>query len=90
MARKQRYIPPSPSPTLVFITCRTIQGRYLLRPGPDLNDLFLGILGHVQHRYQMRICGLCVLSSHFHLLLLVDDARQLSRFMCWATIRTAG
>ena len=81
MARKQRYIPPSPSPTLVFVTCRTLQGRYLFRPGPELNDLFLGILGRVQHRYQMRICGLCVLSSHFHLLLVVEDAQQLSRFM---------
>src|SRR4029078_2145557 len=81
MARKQRYIPPSPKPTLVFVTCRTIQGRYLFRPGPDLNDRFLGILGRVQRRYQMLICGFCVLSSHFHLLLLVEDAHQLARFM---------
>ena len=36
MARKQRYLPPSPSPTLVFVTCRTLQGRYLFRPGPQL------------------------------------------------------
>lgn len=81
MARKLRFINPSPQPTLVFVTCRTIQGRYLFRPGPDFNDRFLGILGRVQKRYQMLICGICVLSSHFHLLLLVDDARQLSRFM---------
>ena len=81
MARKQRYIPPPPSPTLVFITCRTIQGRYLFRPGPQFNDLFLGILGRVQRRYQMRLCGVCVLSSHFHLLLVAKDAQQLSQFM---------
>jgi putative transposase len=81
MARKQRYIPPSPKPTLVFVTCRTIQGRYLFRPGPDFNDRFLGILGCVQRRYQMLICGFCVLSSHFHFLLLVEDAHQLARFM---------
>jgi REP element-mobilizing transposase RayT len=81
MARKQRYVPPSPSPTLVFVTCRTIQGRYLFRPSPQLNDLFLGILGRVQRRYQLKLCGVCVLSSHFHLLLIVEDAQQLSRFM---------
>ncbi len=81
MARKLRFINSSLSPTLVFVTCRTLQGRYLFRPGPELNDSFLGILGRVQKRYQMLICGLCVLSSHFHLLLLVEDARQLAGFM---------
>ena len=74
-----RFIPPSP--TLVFVTCRTIQGRDLFRPGPQINDIFLGILGRAQRRHGMRICGVCVMSSHFHLLLEVEDARQLSRFM---------
>ena len=81
MARKLRFINPSPSPTLVFVTCRTIQGRYLFRPSPDFNDRFLGILGRVQRRYQMRLCAVCVLSNHLHLLLIVEDALQLSRFM---------
>ncbi|HEX4965175.1 MAG TPA: transposase [Thermoanaerobaculia bacterium] len=81
MARKLRYVNSSPSPTLVFVTCRTLQGRYLFRPGPELNDLFLGILGRVQRRYQMGLCALCVMSTHLHLLLIVEDARQLSRFM---------
>ncbi len=81
MARKLRYVNSSPSPTLVFVTCRTIQGRYLFRPGPELNDRFLGILGRVQRRYQMGLCGLCVMSTHFHMLLLVQDAGQLSQFM---------
>ena len=31
MGRKLRYIPDPP--TLVFITCRTVQGRFLFRPG---------------------------------------------------------
>ncbi|HEX9940638.1 MAG TPA: transposase [Thermoanaerobaculia bacterium] len=81
MARKLRFLPVSPSPTLVFVTCRTIQGRYLFRPGPQFNDVFLGILGREQRRYQVRICAVCALSSHFHLLLIIEDARQLSRFM---------
>ena len=78
---KTPFVPPSLSPTLVFVTCRTVQGRFLFRPGPEFNDLFLGILGRAQRRHDMRICGVCVMSSHFHLLLVVDDVRQLARFM---------
>ena len=81
MARKLRYIPPSPSPSLVFVTCRTLQGRYLFRPGLEFNDVFLGILGRAQRRHEIEISGVCVMSSHFHLLLVVNDTRQLARFM---------
>jgi REP element-mobilizing transposase RayT len=79
MARKLRYVPQSR--TLVSITNRTIQGRYLLRPGPTFNDLFLGILGRTQRRHEMAIAAVTVLSSHFHLLLIVDDAEEASSFM---------
>src|SRR5436853_11970 len=44
--RKLRYV-PKPK-TLVHITCRTIQGLYLFRPGPESNDVFLGVLGTAQ------------------------------------------
>ena len=43
MARKLRFIPHSR--TLIAITCRTVQGRFLLRPGHQINDIILGILG---------------------------------------------
>jgi REP element-mobilizing transposase RayT len=79
MARKLRYV-PQPR-TLVSITNRTIQGRYLLRPGPSFNDLFLGILGRAQRQHEMDIAAVSVLSSHFHLLLIVDDAQEVSGFM---------
>ena len=81
MARKLRYIPPSASPTLVFVTCRAVQGRYLFRPGPSFNEVFLGILGRVQQRYELQVCAVCVLSTHLHLLLLVEDAQQMSEAM---------
>ena len=35
----------------------------------------------MQRQYQVGLCGLCVMSTHLHLLLVVDDARQLSRVM---------
>src|SRR6185503_1082934 len=79
MAIKLRYV-PQPS-TLVSITNRTIQGRYLLRPGPSFNDLFLGILGRAQRHHEMAIAAVSVLSNHFHLLLIVDDAQEVAGFM---------
>ncbi len=79
MARKLRYV-PQPR-TLVSITNRTIQGRYLLRPGPSFNDLFLGILGRAQRQHEMDIAAVTVLSNHLHLLLIVDDAQEVSGFM---------
>jgi REP element-mobilizing transposase RayT len=79
MARKLRYVPQNR--TLVSVTNRTIQGRYLLRPGPSLNDIFLGVLGRTQRRHEMAIAAVSVLSNHFHLLLVVDDAQEVAGFM---------
>jgi REP element-mobilizing transposase RayT len=74
MARRLRYV-PKPQ-TLVHITCRTIQGRYLFRPDPQFNDLFLGALGKAQRDCDVKINSVSALSSHFHLLLTVDNAQQ--------------
>jgi putative transposase len=79
MGRKLRYVPQTR--TLVSITNRTIQGRYLLRPGPSFNDIFLGILGRTQRLHEMAIAAVSVLSNHMHLLLIVDDAQEVAGFM---------
>lgn len=79
MARKLRYV-PQPR-TLVSITNRTIQERYLLRPGPSFNDLFLGILGRAQRQHEMDIAAVSVLWNELHLLLIVDDAKEVAGFM---------
>ncbi|HEX6899413.1 MAG TPA: hypothetical protein VF789_06850 [Thermoanaerobaculia bacterium] len=79
MPRRLRYIPEGGS--LVEVTCRTLQGRYLFRPCPELNVIIRGLLGYAQGLHNVRICLVSVLSSHFHLLLDIDDARQLSKFM---------
>jgi len=79
MGRKLRYI-PEPQ-TLVFITCRAVQGRFLFRPGPALNDLVLGILGRCQRNYDLTLCAVTALSSHLHILAVVEDAHQISGFM---------
>jgi hypothetical protein len=79
MSRPLRFIPEGGA--LVEVTCRTLQSRFLLRPGRELDEIIAGVLGRAQRRYKMRICGYMFASSHYHLLLDVDDARQLSRFM---------
>jgi Transposase IS200 like. len=62
-------------------TCRTIQGRLLIRPSPLLNEIILGVLGRAQRRYPLEIVGYVFTSSHYHLLLRVDQAERLSDFM---------
>jgi REP element-mobilizing transposase RayT len=79
MARKLRYL-PEPR-TLVFITCRTVQGRFLLRPGPAINDIALGTLGRCQRNHDLTLCAVTALSTHFHLLAVIEDTRQIAGFM---------
>jgi REP element-mobilizing transposase RayT len=79
MSRPIRFVPEGGS--LVEITCRTDQGRYLLRPDPVIDDILLGVLGRAQRLYPVEICGFSFLSSHYHLLLWVPDARSMARFM---------
>ena len=79
MSRPIRFIPEEGA--LVEITCRTIQSRSLLRPGPAVDDILLGVLGRAQRLYPVEICGYSFLSSHYHLLLWVPDAERMVRFM---------
>ena len=79
MARTLRFIPEGGA--LVEVTCRTVQGRLLFRPSLELNEIIRGILGYAQGLHNVRICLVTVLSSHFHLLLDIDDAKQLCQFM---------
>jgi REP element-mobilizing transposase RayT len=79
MSRRLRFIPEGGS--LVEVTCRTVQGRHLLRPSLRVNEIIAGVLGRAQRLYDVRICAFVFVSSHYHLLLDVDNARQLSNFM---------
>jgi REP element-mobilizing transposase RayT len=78
MARSLRFVPPG---ALVEVTTRTVQARFLLRPGRDLNEIVLGILARAAERYDVKICAFIFLSNHAHLLLVPADAEQLARFM---------
>jgi putative transposase len=79
MPRRLRFIPPEGA--VVEVTTRTVQGRFLLRPGPMLNLIVLGVLGRAQRLYRIRLHDFVFMSNHYHLLLSVDSALQLARFM---------
>jgi REP element-mobilizing transposase RayT len=68
---------------LVEVTCRTIHGRPLLQPSPELNEILLGVLGRAQKRHPVGICAFSFLSTHYHLILVVKDVRQLADFMAF-------
>jgi hypothetical protein len=80
MGRRLRYLPPEGS-GLVEVTCRTVQGRYLLTPSTELNEIILGALGRAQELYPVGICAFAFTSNHFHLLLRVESTRQMALFM---------
>lgn len=78
MGRKLRYVPPN---TLVEVTSRTFQGRFLLRPSRELNEIILGILARAAANYDVAVCEFKYLSNHAHLLLVPATAEALSDFM---------
>ena len=80
MARPLRYLP---SKCLVEITGRAVQGRLLLRPSPRFNEVFIGVLGRAQRRFDMVICGVVCLSSHYHLIAAPESPAQLAGFMAY-------
>ena len=66
---------------IVEVMTRTLQGRYLLRPSPRVNDLILGIVGRAQALYDVEIYAFVFLSNHLHMLMRVLSVWHLSRFM---------
>ena len=66
---------------MVEVTTRTMQSRFLLRPGPEANSIIKGVIGRAQERYEMEICAVVAMSNHVQGLLLPKNSRQLSGFM---------
>ncbi len=87
MSRPLRFIPEGGA--LVEVTCRTLQSRFLLRPGRALDEIIVGVLGRAQRRYEVCFCGYMFASNHYHFLLDVDNARQLARFMGYVNSKIA-
>jgi len=68
MPRPLRFVPAG---SLVEVTTRTIQGRLLLRPSPEI---ILGVIGKAQGLYGMAIHAFVLVSTHAHFLLSPSSA----------------
>jgi len=79
VSRLLRFIPDEK--TFVEVTCRTFQSLLLFLPGQPLNEIIIGALARAKRRHGVRIVCFSFVSNHFHLLLEVDSALQLARFM---------
>jgi hypothetical protein len=86
MPRPIRFIPDK---SLVEVTTRTLQGRLLLKPSPELTDIILGIIGKAQERYAMTIHAFVFLSTHAHFLLSPSYPGQLALFMQFVNANVA-
>ncbi len=79
MSRCLRHVPEGGA--MMEITTRTIQGRFLLRPSKDLNEIVLGIVGRAQRYHKVELFGISVLSNHYHMLAWAKDSDQIANFM---------
>jgi putative transposase len=64
-----------------YAVCRRVQGRhFMLRPDARLTQLFTWLLATCAPAFGVEIHAVCVMSSHFHLVLSVDE-QKVSTFM---------
>ena len=68
-----------PNPGQLYeITTRTTDKQLLLRPGARVNEIILGVIGRAQQLNGARLHAFVFMSTHYHLLVSVDDAAQMS------------
>ena len=79
MGRRLRFIPEGGA--LVEITTRTVGARYLLKPSEELNESIVGVIARAQQAYAVPVHALVFMSNHYHMLVSVQDACQMARFM---------
>lgn len=78
MGRRLRFVPEG---HLVEITCRTVQGRFLLKPSAGFEEIFVGILARAAERYPVNVHAYVCMSNHYHLLVTPKSAQALAAFM---------
>ncbi len=78
MGYEPRDVPPN---SMVEITMRTVQGRMLLRPSPELDARILAVLGRALFLFPVLLHAFVYMSNHAHLLLTTLDGKQLASFL---------
>lgn len=66
---------------LVEVTCRTLQGRFLLKPGDGFDKIFVGIVARGARLYSVQVHAYACLSNHYHLLISPDGVEAQANFM---------
>lgn len=64
-----------------FVTARTTQGRFLLRPSPLVNELVGAILARAVRLYGVQLFDFVFTSNHFHMIVAAPSPRQFAGFM---------
>ena len=82
-----RFIPDHGS--LVDVTVRTFQARYLLCPSKKVNERIVGVLHRARQLYSVKIIAIQAMSNHYHLLLWVPDAEAMADFMAYVNSNVA-
>lgn len=65
---------------IYFVTVRCIQGRLLLRPSRETNDVLAGVLARAARLCSVELFGFVFASNHFHLVVRAPEG-NLPRFM---------
>lgn len=79
--------------TTYLVTRRCLGRRFLLRPEPALNDVFLYCLGVAANKHGVQVHAVCVMSNHYHLVMtdvrgaLPDFMRALNRSIAMSVKR---
>jgi len=64
------------------LTVRTIQGRFLLVPSKEANDLIAGVIGRAQEQFQsLKLHGVVFLSNHSTWLVSSPNPEEIPRFI---------
>jgi hypothetical protein len=66
---------------LVEVVNRTMQGRFLIKPGPRMNAIIVGALAKCQQDHGLEVYGGVFMSNHFHLLLGSGTVEAQANFM---------
>lgn len=87
MAHPLRWFTPG---TVYEVTTRTIQERFLLRPGRVARELVLGVVARGLLLYQdVSLYAFAFLSNHFHMMASATDGAQLSAFIGYVNSNVA-
>ena len=71
---------------VVYHVLNRANGRLKIFKKPSDFEAFEQILSEAIVRFDMRLCGYCIMSNHWHLVLWPKEDGDLSAFMKWLTV----